>query len=96
MTQFSDRLHRALFLDVHQTGQGTYLVTGGSEPHHVQTRDPNQPGCDCGDHVWRFDRLCKHILAVRIYARGASVLDLLKELKEQERIIDREKQRRAA
>lgn len=52
------RVRRALALDVQELEDGSYLVTGGSEPHVVRGRQ-----CDCPDA--RFHRgPCKHRAAV--------------------------------
>ena len=56
------RLERGIVLQVTEVGPGRYAVRGGDEPHWVDLRTPNQPRCDCGDHLWR-ERVCKHILA---------------------------------
>jgi uncharacterized Zn finger protein len=56
------RLERGVTLVAERVGRGRYQVTGGREQHWVDLTTPNQPRCDCGDHVWR-DRVCKHILA---------------------------------
>lgn len=56
------RLQNALYLTVRRTGRGRYLVTGGSEPHHVDLIDPAVERCDCGDFLWK-SMVCQHLLA---------------------------------
>lgn len=58
----TDRLSRALQLSVRRTSRGRYVVSGGSEPHHVDLIDPSMERCDCGDFLWR-NVVCKHLLA---------------------------------
>lgn len=57
------RLRRALDLNVRVADGGTYLITGGLEPHVVRL----QGGiliCDCADSAR--GNSCKHVLAVRM------------------------------
>lgn len=57
------RLRRALDLSVRAADGGTYLITGGLEPHVVRL----QGGiliCDCADSAR--GNSCKHVLAVRM------------------------------
>ena len=58
------RLRRALDLDVARTGDTTYRVTGGLDPHRVHTPKRGQFRCDCADHAKGHE--CKHLLAVRL------------------------------
>ena len=78
------RLERGVELEVTAVGPGRYAVRGGSEPHWVDLRTPNQPRCDCGDHLWR-ERVCKHILAALLREGDERVLralgDLVRELR---------------
>lgn len=53
------RVRRALVLDVQELEDGTFVVHGGGEPHHVRGRE-----CDCPDSLYRPDRVCKHRLSV--------------------------------
>lgn len=53
------RVRRALALDVDELEDGSFVVRGGSIPHHVRGTE-----CDCPDSVYRPDRVCKHRLSV--------------------------------
>ena len=56
------RLLRALALEVENVGSNTYEITGGQQPHTVQT--DNVPWvCDCADAVYRPGMCCKHVAA---------------------------------
>ena len=78
------RLERGVGLEVTVVGPGRYAVRGGTEPHWVDLRTPNQPRCDCGDHLWR-EQVCKHILAALLREGDERVLralgDLVRELR---------------
>jgi hypothetical protein len=69
-----------------RTGRGRYRVTGGAEEHWVDLLTPNQPRCDCGDHLWR-ERVCKHILAALLREGDPEIIsavgDLVRDLREQ-------------
>jgi helicase len=56
------RLRRALELKCLQSGQDSWTVTGGLEPHQVTNN--GSPHCDCPDHAK--GHTCKHILAVQL------------------------------
>jgi hypothetical protein len=65
----AELVHRATALKVEPHGRpGVYMVDGGTEPHWVNTVDPDVPACDCGDHLWR-ERVCKHGMAVLLHQR---------------------------
>ena len=53
------RVRRALALEADQLEDGSFVVRGGSMPHHVRGRT-----CDCPDAVHRPDTVCKHRLSV--------------------------------
>ena len=57
------RLRRALDLKVEIRTSSNWLVTGGLEPHHVDSPQGNLL-CDCPDHAKGHE--CKHILAVKL------------------------------
>lgn len=59
-------VQRSLELSVEEHQRGVFYVTGGSEPHWVNLRDPQAPRCDCVDHEAR-QRICKHLVGVLIY-----------------------------
>jgi hypothetical protein len=73
------RLERGLVLHVTAVGPGRYAVRGGDEPHWVDLRTPNQPRCDCGDHLWR-ERVCKHILAALLREGNEHVIRAVAQL----------------
>ncbi|HEX8830981.1 MAG TPA: SWIM zinc finger family protein [Longimicrobium sp.] len=73
------RLERGIGLQVTEVGPGRYAVRGGSEPHWVDLRTPNQPRCDCGDHLWR-ERVCKHILAALLREGDERVIHAVAQL----------------
>ncbi len=73
------RLERGVMLEVEQVAPGRYRVSGGAEPHYVDLVTPNQPRCDCGDHLWR-ERICKHILACLMREGDEHVLRSIGEL----------------
>jgi hypothetical protein len=72
----SGRLERGVSLVAVRAGAGRYRVSGGRETHWVDLGTPNQPRCDCGDHLWR-DRVCKHIVAALLREGDADVVQAL-------------------
>lgn len=74
-----DRLERSLTLRVTRVGDGRYEVAGDGHSHWVDLQSPNQPRCDCGDHLWR-DRVCKHMLAALLREGNERVLRALPRL----------------
>ena len=82
------RLERGVGLEVTEVGPGRYAVRGGNEPHWVDLRTPNQPRCDCGDHLWR-EQVCKHILAALLREVDERVLRALGELVRELRTLGR-------
>jgi uncharacterized Zn finger protein len=78
------RLERGVELVAIRLGHGRYRVIGGAEEHWVDLATPNQPRCDCGDHLWR-DQVCKHILAALLREGDPDVIGavgaLVRELK---------------
>lgn len=73
------RLRRALALKVAPAGRGSWLISGGAEPHHV-TRAGDFYACDCVDFRLR-GGTCKHIAASRLFdALDAELLAALREL----------------
>ncbi len=74
-----ERLERGIQLQVTEVGPGRYAVSGGTEPHWVDLRTPNQPRCDCGDHLWR-ERVCKHILAALLRVGDEHVIRAVGQL----------------
>ena len=82
------RLERGVGLEVTEVGPGRYAVRGGNEPHWVDLRTPNQPRCDCGDHLWR-EQVCKHILAALLREGDERVLGALRELVRELRTLSR-------
>lgn len=58
-----ERLRRALPLDVARLDDGSHVVTGGADPHHVRGRE-----CDCLDTQFSGE-VCKHRLSVYLHAR---------------------------
>ncbi len=75
------RLRRSLDLSVSGGLEGSYTVTGGTEPHQVW-REKRTLVCDCPDHAK--GHLCKHILAVQRKRGDASVSQLVKRLEKGE------------
>jgi hypothetical protein len=73
------RLERALHLTVRRTAPGRYLVTGGSEPHHVDLIDPAMERCDCGDFLWK-SIVCRHMLACLLREGDERVIIALSRL----------------
>ena len=67
------RLERGVQLACERVGMGRYRVTGGSSEHWVDLFTPNQPRCDCGDHIWR-EVYCKHILAAQLHEAKPEVI----------------------
>ena len=59
------RVRRAISLDVERLTGSEYVVTGGREPHHVDTSEVPWR-CDCMDAAYRSDVRCKHTTAVYI------------------------------
>ncbi len=55
------RTRRAMELTVKQKTEGKFIVSGGLEPHRIQT-EKNGWSCDCMD--FKKGNLCKHIIAV--------------------------------
>ena len=82
------RLMRGIELEVSVVGPGRYAVRGGNEPHWVDLRTPNQPRCDCGDHLWR-EQVCKHILAALLREGDERVLRAVAELVRELRAVRR-------
>ena len=78
VTMDSDRLRRAVHLDVITTGRDTWVVSGGSAPHRV-TLYGSRFVCGCSDYSIRAN-VCKHQLAVRLSRGDPSVLQGLREL----------------
>ena len=67
------RLERGVSLQALRVAPGRYRVLGGADEHWVDLVTPNQPRCDCGDHLWR-ERACKHILAALLREGDPRVL----------------------
>jgi helicase len=79
------RLRRAMDLNVTPLNQDHWLVTGGLEPHVVET-DAEDEHCDCADFAK--GHRCKHILAVCITRDEASVRQQVKKLGDGSRETD--------
>lgn len=61
--------------DGEQMPEGHYLAIGGSpQPHYVSTKP--YLDCDCNDHAWGTDRLCKHLIAALRYEKDALILSV--------------------
>lgn len=58
-----ERLARAIHLDVRHVGDHLYEVEGGSRPHVVDLKRPQE--CDCEDATFR-QIACQHLLAVAL------------------------------
>ncbi|MEZ9540313.1 DEAD/DEAH box helicase [Shewanella sp. 10N.286.51.B8] len=71
------RLKRSLELKIKPSGEGRYRVTGGSEPHFLQTKNKKYL-CDCMD--FKKGNLCKHILAVKRYRKDPITLSEINDL----------------
>lgn len=69
------RLRRALDLKVKSMDVGIFLVSGGLEPHLVQTLNQNMI-CDCLDY--QKGHLCKHIIALRLQRGDRQIKNLVK------------------
>jgi hypothetical protein len=65
------RLLRATQLRVERIGLQVYRVTGGREPHRVDTAAKT---CNCRDHLKR-KVVCMHLIAARIVERDPVVFD---------------------
>ncbi len=76
----SNRLRRALFLDVAPHAEGRWTVTGGAEPHLVTRARTGSVRCDCLDALYRPQVRCKHNLAVALSRGERHVLTGLREL----------------
>ena len=55
------RVRRALSLDVLESTDGQFIVTGGAAAHTVR-HDGNGWACDCADSRFNRERTCKHRL----------------------------------
>ena len=75
------RLRRAMELKVKGAEGGSHLVTGGTEPHIIQTVG-GKLICDCIDFQHRNDSVCKHIFAVRLYRGDSQLQQAVKKLNE--------------
>jgi len=71
------RLCRAFELKVNALGNGTFCVTGGLDPHLVDSSGESSR-CDCPDFFK--GNLCKHILATRLHQKEPDILKLKKVL----------------
>ena len=72
------RLIRALSLDVTESTDGRFIVTGGSAEHTVR-HDGNGWACDCADSQFNHGRACKHRLARHLSDRlDTQVLEALR------------------
>lgn len=66
------RLRRSWSLQVAPLhGDGTFAITGGTEPHVVQSASTGW-SCDCADHAK--GQTCKHVIAVRRHQGDDDVL----------------------
>jgi helicase len=78
------RLRRALDLTVrHQTG--AYLVSGGLEPHRVESASAGLR-CDCAD--FEKGQECKHVLAVRLTRNDPELLPVVERLSAESSTVD--------
>lgn len=75
------RLRRAMELKVKGADGGDHLVTGGTEPHIIQTVG-GKLICDCIDFQHRNESVCKHIFAVRLYRGDSQLQQAVKKLNE--------------
>jgi len=77
-----NRLGRALKLKVRGTDGGSFYITGGTEPHIIQTVS-GKLRCDCMD-IKRHDEKsdCKHIMAVKLACGDSNLKLAVKELNE--------------
>ena len=74
------RLARAVWLDVRCFGRpGLYEVRGGSRMHIVDVTAGSYY-CDCEDHQWRGQGLCKHIAAVKLREGDPELIRALRQL----------------
>ena len=71
------RLRRALDLKISGTDGGTYLVTGGLEPHLVRIAS-NSFVCDCVDASR--GHACKHVLSVKLHRGDLKLRKLVRQL----------------
>ena len=67
------RVRRALELQVKQVTESCYQVTGGSDPHQVQSGN-EELKCDCPDAAK--GNTCKHLIAVNIVCGNPFFLEL--------------------
>ena len=74
----TERLHRAIYLDVRPVAPGTYLVSGGTDSHTVVI-DGGLVRCSCIDSQ-RVGDQCKHALIARLYCGDPSVVVALRML----------------
>ncbi len=74
----TERLHRAVWLDVKPVAPGRYLVTGGADSHVVVV-DGGWVLCDCLDSQFTGDN-CKHSLATRLHGGDPAVVKALRQL----------------
>jgi helicase len=73
------RLRRAASLKVKRITVNQYEVTGGSEPHLINS-EKNHWTCDCVDFV--NGNRCKHVMAVKIYRKDPSILKAISQSNE--------------
>ena len=72
------RVRRSLSLHVEKLTDREYVVTGGREPHTVDTSQIPWR-CDCRDAAFRPDARCKHMLATYLVRQLApAVRDALR------------------
>jgi hypothetical protein len=72
------RLARAVHLNVQPLGDGRYRVSGGRDPHTVETQPA--PSCNCMDALYRPAERCAHRLAVALHRGHPRVLAALRRL----------------
>jgi hypothetical protein len=87
------RLERGVQLDAEMVSDGRYRVTGGDTVHWVDLVSPDNPRCDCGDHLWR-DAICKHIIAARLREGDERVLFQIGQLVRALKQSNREKEKK--
>ncbi len=68
------RVARAVFLDCVRQDDGTWLVTGGAQPHVVNAAVTS---CDCPDHQLRGGS-CKHLRRVQLALGDETALGQLR------------------
>jgi helicase len=78
------RLRRALDLTVRQQ-TGSYLVSGGLEPHRVESASAGLR-CDCADFEKGHE--CKHVLAVRLSRNDLELLPVVARLSAESSTVD--------